>query len=251
MTILVLSIVLCLGAFIMPAQSSLKLVFDHDLTKIKEATFDTLVRDVHSTLKKYGFAYEIGVFKTEDEHAQKVYSLRDFADVDKINAFFDRLPSRMGEKAFQSLFIERTLAAKCDASAFFTQRNDLSYKGTGNVSGGNNYVVQRYYYTDAGRAAEVEKQIQQMASLYKRSGVTQGFTVAVSDLGTDQPIYLISYPYTTGIKSYRQKKMKTARSLSRSGQSKLLSIEGNLLELVNKYEEKRGYWSQELAYKPR
>jgi hypothetical protein len=251
LTALVIAVALCLSAFTVPAQAGIQLVFDLDLSPAKAATFDALVKDVHAVYGNYGFAYEVSVLKTDDLHAYKVYYLDNYGDVDRMNSFFEALPGQMPADEFKSLFVERTLQAKCSAASFYVERGDLAFAGdtSSDLKGGSNYVVQRIYTTNTANVAGVETALKDIAKLYESKGVSYGFSVVASTIGVGQPTYVVSY-IAESADAYNAREDEKNSVLGSDGQADLEKFESTLLSLTDKYVEKTGSWSPELAFKP-
>jgi hypothetical protein len=257
--ILIFALVLIGGSGMMSAKEGynakqMYMVCEYQMSPAQSFAFDKDIESVHVQLKKYGFPFDVNVFKSDDFHGYKVYKLKDFADVDRMNAFWEALPKKMGQRNFDQLFGNLSSAKGPLQCSFWFQRDDLSYMPeTSSIQAvakkNQNYVTYQFYFFEHGSKNNAENLFKEMAALYKKKGVESGFSVLEANVGAQRLTYILSFSAESS-RQFQQMKKNTQRKLGPGGSKSLANLNNSLRGLIRTYKIKRGAWYPELAFKP-
>jgi hypothetical protein len=236
------------------AKPQMYMVCEYQMSPTQAFAFDSDVKDVHVQLAKHGFPFNVNVFKTDDYHGYKVYKLKDFSDVDRMNAFWEALPKRMGQRNFDNLFGNLVSAQGPLQCSFWFQRDDLSYlpqkSSIHAVSQKKqSYVTYQFYYFEHGRKDKAEALFRQMVKLFTKKGIGTGFTVLEANVGAQRLTYILSFAAADS-RQFQQMEKNRSQKLGVDGSKSLAKLNKSLRSLIRTYNLKRGSWYPELSFKP-
>lgn len=232
---------------------SLVMIVDYQINPDKAEEFDSSVQEVNRQLEKYDFPFSFEVFKTENSHGYMVYKLENFADVDRMNKFWDELQKKMGDQAFKALWEKLDVVFRVVGSSFWDRRSDVSCRSSqsllvGEEKARSGYASLQFFQVKHGQEVEAENIFRQSSEIFKAKNVSNGFDIYESRFGPERLLYVQVFNAESPSELALQKQ-KNMEKIGKEGQARLEGFENQLKGVISESSIIRGSWQPHLAFK--
>ena len=223
------------------------LVVDVLVIPSKAINYVEATRKIVAIFSKHKFPYSWSVYSSDDYHYYSLIPVKHLADIDGFFRSLEEVKKRESEEC-EKIFKEFEGACEFSKWSVYIWRPDLSYRTEDPIlqQREGDFVYMDFCYLYPGKEAEFEGCIRDLMSLMKRKDRTEMINTLVGDLGTDQPMYIL----TTNAKNAADFYVKNDRfwnALGKEGKD----LYRKIISLVRKREIKHSWFRPDLSYNPK
>ncbi len=205
------------------------------------------IRMVQKLASQYQFPYPIHVYSTNDIHYYYVIPIKDFADIDNFHKARMEWVQRMGDENFQSAVKSGLGTYKSLKWFIIRHRPDLSYisdKPRFKPEEAN-YMYMPFCYVKPGKEAEFEIICKEWVALDKSVSRADSYDLYIGDIGTEMPVYFW-IARAKSASDFNNQQEIYGKKIGETG----AELWNRTMALCRKFEEKAGWFRQDLSYLP-
>ena len=183
---------ICTGfaSFAQETSPQLLYVLTHTIKPGKVAVHDEAVNGLVETFKKHNFNYPSWSYMSENLAFYAIMPMNTMGDVDAMFEDMGRVGNEAGDAWARAGELEAESLESYSGSVYMP-RPDLSWHpASGRLANGEG-TFQRwtFYSVKVGSEAVVEGLLSDLAAMYKKHGIRDGFSVYMAIMDRDMPVY--------------------------------------------------------------
>jgi hypothetical protein len=214
----------------------------------RTAEYEAALKDLLSSLDKHVFPFRFDIYTTDDSHYFVIYSLENYADVDRWTKAWSDLSLKMGPTNLQAVHARIVSAELERAYKFWHFRPDISFLPEKERLSPEEigYYTWDFVWVIPGKEAEFESLNKEWIALSKAKNALDPFLTYAGDFGTTTPVY-VWFEYGRTPADYASAEEAFWRSLGGAG----ADLSKRTRALIRRLETKTGRYRRDLSYAPR
>ena len=213
------------------------------VSEFETGTKEWLARDV-----KLKYPYPWYTRSCEDFHYIFITPVKNFADLDKMEKTDIEFMKKMGEDQFKALMKLFEGTCECYHATMARSLPEISYipENPRLKHEESNFICTDFFYIQPGKEKEFEKVCKEWVTLQKNKNIPDGYSLAVSVMGTELPLY-IGNSKGKNAGDYFSQMEKNWKLLGDEGKALMKKT----MALCRKIESKNSWFRPDLSYIPK
>ncbi len=249
----VLGLAVILGAWPVQAptqelQPQLFLMGDYLVDVSRAAEYEAAFKDFITTLGKHDFPLLFDTYSTDDSHYYVIFSLKNYADVDRWFNAWAELAKKMGPENLQAVH-SRIVAGEIErVYQFWYFRPDISFLPEKERLKPEEigFYTWDFVWLIPGKEAEFEAVNKEWIALSKAKNARDPFMTYMGGLGTKMPVY-VWFEYGKSAADYAVTEEEFWKAMGEEG----AALSRKTRALIEKMDSKTGRYRPDLSYSPK
>lgn len=209
-------------------------------------SYEQMAREQMALYADAGFTYRVDVYQTTELVYYWVFEIDHYADIDSLYQEFSRISMQEPDRTKD---INAGYTGTHESTLSWTCYSDpgLSYmpRGLHQPDSERPYLYMGFCYPEKGKMKHVRDVMKGFADLATETGAVLGWDTFIGDMGVESPM-LFWASYTKDPQEFFS---LNAEDFDRMG-SRADELWKQMLEGMRKYEEKTGWFRNDLSYRP-
>lgn len=191
--------------------------------------------------------FDITVMECTDFSYMYMTPLCSMADLDTMHKEWMGLPEKLGKEKMKAIEMKGSPAMESADEMIAMKEPDLSFVPSEPrlKPSEDKYYVDDYFYITYGKDAEFRALAKQIAEMFKKKGLHNGYTVFSLIMGNEMPLFVVAQPGKDAVDWFTQDAQDWA-ALGPDGQGLIHQA----MALCRKYERRMGTIRPDLSYHP-